>query len=110
MDRANAYLDAGADDVLPMCLAFNGAPVATLGPDRKMEIVSEMVAAISGPVMYVGDAPEGYTAQDVGNLGVKIVSPSAIALEAAAEAMKAVSTCTATSSRPPPTTRERPES
>jgi hypothetical protein len=49
-----------------------------------------MVTAISGPVMYVGDAPEGYTAQDVGDLGVKIVSPSAIALEAAAEAMKAV--------------------
>jgi methylisocitrate lyase len=90
VERANAYLDAGADVVLPMCLAFNGAPVATLGPDRKMEIVSDMVSAISGPVMYVGDAPEGYTAQDVGDLGVKIVSPSAITLEAAAEAMKAV--------------------
>jgi methylisocitrate lyase len=90
MERANAYLDAGADVVLPMCLAFNGAAVSTLGPDRKMEIVRDMVSAISGPVMYVGDAPEGYTAQDVGDLGVKIVSPSAITLEAAAEAMKAV--------------------
>ncbi|MGN7860876.1 isocitrate lyase/PEP mutase family protein [Microbacterium sp. 22303] len=90
IERANAYLAAGADVVLPMMIEHNGMSLWGMSSDRQMEILAEAVALIEGPVMYVGDAPSGYTARDIGELGVKIVSPSAMTLEAAVNAYRSV--------------------
>lgn len=90
IERANAYLKAGADLVMPMMIQYNGSSFWDLSPDRQMEVIQDATAAINGPTMYVGDAPEGYSAVDLGEIGVKIVSPSALALEAATEGVRAV--------------------
>lgn len=90
IERANAYLAAGADLVMPMMVQYNGGSFWELTPDRQMEVISEAVNQINGPVMYVGDAPDGYTSGDLGEAGVKIASPSALTVEASVNAIKSV--------------------
>lgn len=90
VNRANAYLDAGADVILPMMIDFNGRPVSDLSGDEQMQVWSDLVRDINAPLMMVTDAPPGYSLADVGDLGVKILSMSAITVEAAANAMHAV--------------------
>ncbi|MBU8868490.1 isocitrate lyase/PEP mutase family protein [Paenarthrobacter aromaticivorans] len=90
IERANAYMKAGADLVMPMMVQYNDSSFSDLTPDRQMGVIQEAAAAIDGPVMYVGDAPEGYSSADLGEVGVKIASPSALTLEAAVEAVRAV--------------------
>ncbi|MFV2178562.1 oxaloacetate decarboxylase [Actinomadura sp. LOL_016] len=88
--RANRYLEAGVDAVLPMIMEHDGAGVGTLPSDRQMEIILRTVKDVDGPVMYVGDPPPGYRTADLAQAGVKILSQSAVTLNAAANAMHEV--------------------
>jgi 2-methylisocitrate lyase-like PEP mutase family enzyme len=90
MERANAYLQAGADVAMPMWFEYNGQSFSGLAPDRQMEVIGRAVRDIHGPVMFVGDAPRGYSYADLGKLGVKVLSPSLVTMDAAARAMKDV--------------------
>ena len=87
VERANRYLAAGADVVLPMFMEFEGTPVSDIPADRQMELWASLVRDINGPLMMVTDAPPGYSLADVAALGVKIISMSAITVEAAANAI-----------------------
>jgi methylisocitrate lyase len=86
--RANAYLAAGADVIMPMMIEHHGEMFSSLDPDRQMAIISRAVTDIQGPIMHVGNPPQGHTGADLAALGVKIVSPAAITIEAAANAMR----------------------
>lgn len=88
--RSNAYLSAGADMVLPMMIELDGAPFSNLDPDDQMTQIARTVADLDGPMMYVGPPPAGYGAGDLAQAGVKLISHSAVTIEAAANAMKAI--------------------
>lgn len=88
--RANSYLAIGVDLILPMMLQLNGCPFAELNAASQMEHIARTAADIDGPIMYVGPPPAGYRAQDLAQAGVKLITHSAVTLEAAANAMKVV--------------------
>lgn len=90
VDRANAYVAAGADCVLPMFMEHNGRPITDLDGDQQMQIWADLVQDIKAPLMMVTDAPPGYGLADVAGLGVKIISMSALTVEAAANAMREI--------------------
>ncbi|ASV84894.1 isocitrate lyase family protein [Ochrobactrum quorumnocens] len=85
--RANEYLATGVDCVLPMMIELNGASFHDLPPDKQMRHIERVVTDIDGHVMYVGPPPGGYTAFDLGAIGVKLISLSAGTINAAATAM-----------------------
>lgn len=87
VERANAYLAAGADAVLPMFMEYNGKPMSEISPDKQMQIWADLVRDINGPLMMVTDPPAGYRLSDVADLGVKIISVPAVSVEAAANAI-----------------------
>jgi 2-methylisocitrate lyase-like PEP mutase family enzyme len=90
VERANAYLGAGADAVLPMFMELNGRPVDQVTPDDQMQFWENLVRDVNGPLMMVTDPPKGYKRADIAALGVKIISMSAMTVEAAANAMRDV--------------------
>jgi 2-methylisocitrate lyase-like PEP mutase family enzyme len=87
--RCRRYLEAGADVVLPMLMTVDGRAIDSFGPDEQMELYGKLVKDIDGPVMGLL-IPEGYTSSDMVALGYKILAMPALALETAANAMRAV--------------------
>lgn len=90
--RANRYLEAGVDAVLPMLIELDGRPFAELEPGRQMAAIERMVSDIDGPVMYVGEPPPQHRPADLAEAGIRILSQSALTLNAAANAMHEVLT------------------
>ena len=89
VERANLYLEAGADAVMPQLMLVEGRSLGSFPPEEQMAWIRRLAAAIEGPVMNMGGRPpEGYTVGDLFDAGMSIVIFSA-ALPAAANAIVA---------------------
>lgn len=86
--RSRAYLEAGADLVLPMLISVDGTPIDRVAPEEHMALYRRLVRDVGGPTMAVM-IPEGFTFADMAAAGFRIVSTPALSLEAAASAMVA---------------------
>ncbi|BAU94436.1 methylisocitrate lyase [Corynebacterium suranareeae] len=84
--RCNRFAEAGADLVLPMVNAIDGMRFLDRGPEERMEIYATLITRIDAPVVTL-DPPPGFTAQDLFDLGAKVVTMPLISLQAAANAM-----------------------
>ena len=90
VDRLNLFLETGADVAMPVPLSMEGGP-SKLTPDGQMEFYRKMLKDINGPVMKEGfGPPEGYTEQDLAELGFAIVIYGAQPLGVAANALSAL--------------------
>ena len=85
-ERCNRYLEAGADLAMPICFSVDGRSITEFDADGQMEVFERLTAAIDGPVKGVM-IPEGYTAQDMGAIGYKIIGLTGGPIEAAVNAM-----------------------
>jgi methylisocitrate lyase len=91
IERANLYLQAGADVAMPMSLMVNGRPFAEFGPDQQMELLARLAREVDGPLMSGGaPPPPGYTAKDMADAGYALVLFASSALYSAANAMAAM--------------------
>jgi len=91
VDRSNAYLEAGADMVLPMLLQHNGARIGTLPPEQQMDLYRRLSRDIRGPLLTVM-IPPGFGLTDMQEAGYAMVSMPMVSQQAAANAMYAVLT------------------
>ena len=90
VDRANIYLEAGADLVMPVLMNVEGRSLFSLKPAEQMEWLGKMISQIKGPVMGMGSGPPpGYVLDDFAKLGYSVVMFAAGPLSAAANAMAA---------------------
>ncbi|MFC9835566.1 oxaloacetate decarboxylase [Rhodococcus sp. NPDC127530] len=91
IERANLYLEAGADMIMPIVLDVDGRPYGSLTPDEQMDLLRRITREIDGPVMGMGDAPPaGYTTDDLAKAGYSFMMFAAAALSAGANAMAEV--------------------
>lgn len=86
--RANEYLAAGVDCVLPMMIEYDGQSFSAMNGDAQMKHIERIAGDIGGPVMFVGPPPKGYTANDLASAGIKLISHSAVTINAAATAIR----------------------
>lgn len=86
VERCRMYADAGADLVLPMVRNLDGRPITDRTPGERMQIYADLVDRIARPVVTL-DPPPGYTANDLLDIGVKLVVMPLASLEAAATAL-----------------------
>jgi 2-methylisocitrate lyase-like PEP mutase family enzyme len=91
VDRSNAYLEAGADMVLPMLLQHDGERIGTLPPEKQMGLYRRLSSDIRGPLLNVM-IPPGYGLADMQAAGYAMVSMPMVSQQAAANAMYAVLT------------------
>lgn len=84
--RCNRYLEAGADVAMPICFQLDGRPVAALSPDDQMELYARLALDIDGPIKGVL-IPDGYTADDMAQIGYRLLGLSGGPIEAAANAL-----------------------
>jgi len=90
VERANLYLEAGADMVMPVLMNIEGRSMFSFPPAEQMEWLGKMIAQIAGPVMGMGSGPpKGYVMDDFERLGFSLVPLAAGPLGAAANAMAA---------------------
>lgn len=90
-ERANLYLEAGADMVMPVMMVVEGKQFFSFSADEQMEWNRKLIKAIDGPVMGMGSGPPaGYTNQDLADAGFALIMYSANALGAAANAVAAL--------------------
>lgn len=93
VERANLFLEAGADMVMPVTMSIGGKSFFSLSPDDQMDTYRKLIKAIDGPVMGMGAGPPaGYTTDDLAAAGFSLMMFSTAAISAAANAMAAVFT------------------
>jgi len=85
--RSRLYLEAGADAVLPMMVEVNGVRAETIPAAERMRLYRDLVARIGGPAMGL-NVPEGFHVDDMVEAGFRIFATPALALVAAANAMR----------------------
>jgi len=91
IERANLYLEAGADMAMPVCFNADGRHYNSLDPDEQMALIRRMTSGINGPVMSLGmNPPKGYTAGDMAEAGYAFMMFAASPLMAAMNAMSDV--------------------
>jgi methylisocitrate lyase len=90
-ERANLYLETGADMVMPILMNLDGTSLFSLPEADQMAWLRKLTAAIDGPVMGMGSGPPaGYTIDDLADAGFSLIMYSANALGAAANAVAAL--------------------
>jgi 2-methylisocitrate lyase-like PEP mutase family enzyme len=79
IERANLYLEAGADMAMPSFMNVDGRSYGSLTPDEQMALFRRLTAGIHGKVMSLGVRPPvGFTAHDMFEAGFTFVMfPSA---------------------------------
>lgn len=88
IERANRFLQEGADMVMPLIMQVDGQNYFQLPPDEQMQWSRKLIAAIDGPVMNMGNAPpQGYTIRDLADAGYAFTMFAASPLGAAANAI-----------------------
>ena len=88
VDRANLYVEAGADLVMPVLMNIEGKSFFSFSSDQQMEWLTKLVSQIKGPVMSMGSGPpRGYVLDDLEKIGFSAVLFAAGPLGAAANAM-----------------------
>lgn len=88
IERANLYLEAGADLVMPVLMNVEGRSMFCLPPAEQMEWLGRMTSQIDGPVMGMGSGPpRGYVLNDFARIGFSFIMFAAGPLSAAANAM-----------------------
>lgn len=88
VDRCNLYLEAGADMVMPIALEVEGRPYFELQPEKQMEWLRRIAAAIDGPVMSMGSSPPaGYRMADLAAAGYAFAMFTTSAIGVAANAV-----------------------
>jgi 2-methylisocitrate lyase-like PEP mutase family enzyme len=91
IERANLYLEAGADMVMPIMMNVEGRSFFSISATDQMGWYRKLTAAINGPVMGMGSGPPiGYTVDDLADAGFALVLYSASPLGAAANAVAAL--------------------
>lgn len=90
IERANLFLETGADMVMPITIALDGVSIFSRAPEAQMALHRRVNADIAGPVMGIGAGPpEGYTVGDMAAAGFAFLMYAAGPLGAAANAMAA---------------------
>jgi methylisocitrate lyase len=84
--RANLYLEAGADMVMPLLMKVEGRRIETLDPDEQMRWHARLVEEVEGPVLGIA-IPPGHTAADMQALGYSGLIMTLLGLRAAANAL-----------------------
>lgn len=88
IERANLYLEAGADMAMPSFMNVDGRSYFALTPDEQMAMFNRLTRGINGRVMSLGVAPpEGYTAKDMGEAGFAFIMFAGPAVSAVANAL-----------------------
>jgi methylisocitrate lyase len=92
VERANLFLETGADMVMPILMQLEGGKsYFKLPPDEQMEWSRRLVRSINGPVMNMGSGPPaGYTTDDLAKAGYAFTMYAVTALSVAANAMTAL--------------------
>ena len=91
VDRANLFVEHGADMVMPVSMMVDGKSYFGLSPAQQMAVSERLIASISGPVMNMGASPpDGYTTSDLAKIGFAFTMFASTAISAAANAMHAV--------------------
>jgi 2-methylisocitrate lyase-like PEP mutase family enzyme len=84
--RANLYLEAGADMVMPLLMKVDGRRIETLDPDEQMRWHARLVEEVDGPVLGIA-IPPGHTAAEMRSLGYSGLIITLLGLRAAANAI-----------------------
>jgi 2-methylisocitrate lyase-like PEP mutase family enzyme len=88
VERANLYLEAGADMVMPIVSMVDGTRFSTFSSDEQMAFFRRLTSAIRGPVMTSGvRPPSGYTMSDIAEAGFAFVMSASSGVAAAANAL-----------------------
>lgn len=88
IERANLYLEAGADMAMPSFMNVDGKPYFSLSPDEQMALFHRLTRGIDGQVMSLGvSPPEGYTAKDLGDAGFAFIMFAGPAVSAVANTL-----------------------
>lgn len=90
-DRANLYLETGADMVMPIIMAIDGTSYFSLPPREQLAACRRLIAAVEGPVVGMGSGPPtGFTNADMADAGFAVIMYAATALGVAANALAAL--------------------
>jgi 2-methylisocitrate lyase-like PEP mutase family enzyme len=84
--RCRAYLDAGADMVMPMLVKVDGVRTETLPPAEQMEWHRRLVGKVEGPVLGIA-IPRGYTISDMRDAGYAAMLFTLLSLRSASNAV-----------------------
>lgn len=88
VERANLYLEAGADMVMPMFNNLDGVSYFKRTPEDQMDLIRRVLKKIDGPTMAMGTPPpKGYTVNDMAEAGYSFMMFAGETLTAAANAV-----------------------
>ena len=88
VERANLYLEAGADMVMPMFNNLDGVSYFKRTPEDQMDLIRRVLKKIDGPTMAMGTRPpKGYTVNDMAEAGYSFMMFAGETLTAAANAV-----------------------
>lgn len=74
IERANLYLEAGADMAMPSFMNVDGQSYFSLSPDEQMAVFNRLTSSINGMVMSLGvNPPDGYVAKDLSDAGFAFI-------------------------------------
>lgn len=90
VDRANHFLEIGADMAMPITMNIEGQSFFALPPHVQMDWNRRVCREIDGPVMGMGAGPpDGYSVRDLADAGFAFVMYAGTAIGVAANAIAA---------------------